>query len=91
MPYSNMTFTVSTGLAFVVNDFIQISAIDSPVTTTTTTTASLFDFIVAENNDPLITEDGNNLIVDYVLPPSPIITEAGDFIITEDGNNLTTQ
>lgn len=25
MPYSNMTFTVSTGLAFVVNDFVQVS------------------------------------------------------------------
>ena len=25
MPYSNMTFTVSTGLAFVVNDFVQLS------------------------------------------------------------------
>lgn len=38
MPYSNMTFTVTTGLAFVVNDFVLISAVDAPATTTTTTT-----------------------------------------------------
>ena len=25
MAYSNMTFTVSTGLSFVVNDFVQVS------------------------------------------------------------------
>jgi hypothetical protein len=60
-------------------------------TTTTTTLAPGDDFIVTENNDPLITEDDNNLIMNYPLPTSEIITEAGDFVITEDGNNLTTQ
>lgn len=40
MPYSNMTFTVSTGLAFVVNDFVQISAVGPEITTTSTTTTT---------------------------------------------------
>jgi hypothetical protein len=35
-----MTFTVTTGLAFVVNDFVLISAVDAPATTTTTTTST---------------------------------------------------
>ena len=33
-------------------------------TTTTTTTISVGNFILAENNDPLITEDNNNLIIE---------------------------
>lgn len=40
MPYSNMTFTVSTGLAFVVNDFVQVSAVGPQITTTSTTTTT---------------------------------------------------
>jgi hypothetical protein len=40
MAYSNMTFTVSTGLAFVVNDFVQISAVDPTTTSTSTTTTT---------------------------------------------------
>jgi len=50
-----------------------------------------YDFIATENNDALITEDGNNLIMNYPLPTSEIITEDGNFIITENGDNLTTQ
>lgn len=62
-----------------------------PTTTTTTTLAPSDNFIATETNDELITENGDNLIMNYPLPTSEIITEDGNFVITEDGNNLTTQ
>jgi hypothetical protein len=34
------------------------------LTTTTTTTLASGNFITTENNDPIITEDGNNLIIE---------------------------
>jgi hypothetical protein len=34
------------------------------LTTTTTTTLVSGNFITTENNDPIITEDGNNLIIE---------------------------
>lgn len=60
-------------------------------TTTTTTIAPGDNFIATETNDELITENGNNLIMNYPLPTSEIITEDGNFVITENGDNLTTQ
>lgn len=62
-----------------------------PTTTTTTTVAPGDNFIATETNDELITENGNNLIMNYPLPTSEIITEDGNFVITENGDNLTTQ
>ena len=65
---------------------------DGSITTTTTTTVAPGDnFIATETNDELITENGNNLIINYPLPTSEIITEDGNFVITENGDNLTTQ
>jgi len=63
----------------------------APTTTTTTTVAPGDNFIATETNDELITESGNNLIINYPLPTSEIITEDGNFVITENGDNLTTQ
>ena len=34
------------------------------LTTTSTTTLASGNFITTENNDPIITEDGNNLIIE---------------------------
>jgi len=50
-----------------------------------------YDFIATENNNALITEGGDNLIMNYPLPTSEIITEDGNFVITENGDFLTTQ
>ncbi len=59
MPYSNMTFTVTTGLAFVVNDFVLISAVD---TTTTTTTSPIVDCVEFVNIE--VTGAGNVTYLD---------------------------
>lgn len=62
MPYSNMTFTVTTGLAFVVNDFVLISAVDAPATTTTTTTSPIVSCVEFVNIE--VTGAGNVTYLD---------------------------
>jgi hypothetical protein len=57
-----MTFTVNTGLAFVVNDFVLISAVDTPITTTTTTTSPIVDCVEFVNIE--VTGAGNVTYLD---------------------------
>jgi hypothetical protein len=91
----NLTGTIWTYLGFgYVGDgspTTTTTTTETPTTTTTTTVAPGDNFIATETNDELITENGNNLIMNYPLPTSEIITEDGNFVITENGDNLTTQ